>query len=337
MGCKGSKNATDPQPGGGEEEAENPGAGDEAVEQPPDDGQELNPVNLDDKSLQEILKACEASESQIKFGRAWFNSVFSQAADPKAKKGKAMLVSSDASSLDISASCLAKDALALAKVFLDTMGAPTTQFEELKQVQDEVANDSTKATVYCKFKHMGAGSTNASVDCGVLLHEEMKWATVDILMPVVQDQDTFLSHAMSEHITPTSYGSSIFPVEPERRLLFEVESDLLNRKRHLRSALFFFWSLGFAKPDDTVIGLLTDCPPQKFTLDLGMGPKGLTRLAVSFRDSETLIGRDLAKALMLDFNERIFKLIRSTLGTDPDMIDYGVNSKGYAVGIGFTL
>eukprot|EP00747_Dinoflagellata_sp_TGD_P206961 gnl/TRDRNA2_/TRDRNA2_80580_c1_seq1.p1 gnl/TRDRNA2_/TRDRNA2_80580_c1~~gnl/TRDRNA2_/TRDRNA2_80580_c1_seq1.p1 ORF type:complete len:117 (+),score=15.15 gnl/TRDRNA2_/TRDRNA2_80580_c1_seq1:115-465(+) len=107
-------------------------------------------------------------------------------------------------------------------------------------------------------------------------------------------------------------------------------------KKSLLSAFFFFKSLGFAKPEDSVVRLLSACVSERFLIQIVMGPKGLTRLSVILVEPSNPISKELAASLKFDYKSDGIEKVKAIMGTDPDVIDYAANAKGYAVGIGFT-
>merc|ERR1711862_1038698 len=119
---------------------------------------------------------------------------------------------------------------------------------------------------------------------------------------------------------PSMFGCSLLPKEPERCLSFHITK--MDSKKALLSALFYFKAMGFAKPVDEVVDTLSSCQATNFTVDVYMGPKGLTKIAVRLSDCTWKAAERLADILRFDFRGDLIDDLNQKIGKDCNVISY---------------
>ena len=67
------------------------------------------------------------------------------------------------------------------------------------------------------------GKVQQGVDAGFHLQHPLEWILADLVLPKSDDQAQLRNNAMSNRLVPQAYGASLFPVEPESCLSFEIE------------------------------------------------------------------------------------------------------------------
>lgn len=279
-----------------------------------------------------MLEHMGCTEEQMSFYATWVEVVGNTALAIPGATASVMVVS-DMSALEFRITAATQQMALLAREFVAQCGVPDGQLKEMTMAQAEVGADTT--TLWCKLKHIRTNTP--AIDAGYTLNAPVHWTIADMLMPGVDDQDALRDYAVQEHTQPTNFGSSFFPTEPERRLTFEMNSSEelgQNPKKSLLSAFFFFKSLGFAKPEDNVVRLLSSSTPAKFVINVTMGPRGLTRLAVTLSQPTKMIARSLAEALYFPYDDAGVAKMRDIVGADVDSVDYAADSGGYAVALG---
>jgi len=285
-----------------------------------------------------MLERMGATEEQMSFFQAWAEIVGNKAlALPDSTN--TVSVTTDIHLLEFRITASPADAmLNLGRDFVQQCGVSGVQLEEMDMAQAELKAD--KVTLWAKLKHMGPSSTGhaPAIDAGYELNKSMDWVVADMLMPSVDDQDALRDYAVQENVRPGNFGCSFFPTDPEKRLTFEMGTGDLysNTKKSLLSAFFFFKSLGFAKPDDNVVRLLSSSQPQKFVISVSMGPRGLTRLAVTLSQPAKMIARGLAEAVSFKFDEAGVDALLEIVGAPIDSVDYAADAEGYLVAVSFS-
>lgn len=277
-----------------------------------------------------LLKRMRCTQEQMMFFETWSELIGNKAlALPGVKATVSMLT--DLNQLELQITALAAPMLALARDFVGQVGVPPVQLTEMELASKELGPN--QVTLWCKLKHIQ--SSAPAIDAGYALIAPMNWMVLDMLMPPAEDQDSLRDYAVQEHVMPSDFGCSFFPSEPERRLIFEMGNDESTRKSML-SAFFFFKSLGFAKPEDTVVKLLSSSQPASFNIRVTMGPKGLTGLEVTLMQPAKNIGRSLAEAVSFKYDEAGLGQVMETMGAAADMVGYGAEAVGYVVTVGFS-
>ena len=72
-----------------------------------------------------------------------------------------------------------------------------------------------------RIKRMGKGEQG--VDAGFHIEHAIEWLVADIMVPKSEDQAALRNNAMSNRLVPHAYGASLFPIEPESSLSFDME------------------------------------------------------------------------------------------------------------------
>lgn len=267
-----------------------------------------------------------------------------------------------------------------ANEFLEACGVPkknvydywrnpdTMKFSEIrKDMRDmvDVASDAEhwgrrkadalqpcKITLWCRFKRLGQKST--SMDFGFMVHPKshhMQWQIVDLLMPYVPDIDALRNYAEPESLDPCAYGCSLLPGDADKSLSFDIPTESGIRTA-LHRALFFFKSLGFERPDESVMHIIENCTPERFEVMVGFGSKGLTRVSLRVWNSKVSYGgpvknekdpvKDLAEAVRCKYDLAMMEEVPKALGLDMDEAPksmrlhnnsfiYSAEAEGYSV------
>jgi len=187
------------------------------------------------------------------------------------------------------------------------------------------------------------GKAEQGVDAGFHIEHAIEWLVADIMVPKSEDQAALRNNAMSNRLVPHAYGASLFPIEPESSLSFDMETGSL--KSSILSALFIFKALGFAKPDDLSLTAITHVDAMKCHLVAFLGPRGLTRMALRFQEpSSANCAMDLTSACnacnvhqdvqaMKDHMEAV----EFELDTGPCFVEYAAEKRGYTVTVGYVV
>merc|ERR1712232_465445 len=175
----------------------------------------------------------------------------------------------------------------------------------------------------------------AAADAGFKLipkdTQKLSWLVADLLMPPGHDQDLLREHAEQDMLTPSTYMSSFFPVERERAVGVGLSGD---PRKALLAALFFFKSLGFTKPEDSIVRLLGKCPAHDYRVFASMGPKGLTRLVLRMTTPEHEIAEELAGSAGFLYKAGLIESLQNDLQGSlpqvvPDFVDFTAEYRGY--------
>ena len=67
------------------------------------------------------------------------------------------------------------------------------------------------------------GKSEQGVDAGFHIDHAIEWLVADIMVPKSEDQAALRNNAMSNRLVPHAYGASLFPIEPESSLSFDME------------------------------------------------------------------------------------------------------------------
>merc|ERR1712113_740998 len=97
-----------------------------------------------------------------------------------------------------------------------------------------------------------------------------------------------------------------------------------------------FQPVRLAKPQDEVSQLLARAEPTGCNVTVSMGPKGLTRAALTLCRPQTPIAEDLARVVEIPYKQNELDQVRQRLGGEqPSFIEYVADAKGYTVVISF--
>lgn len=287
-------------------------------------------ANITCDGVATVLKNMGAAKEQMMFFESWAELIGKKALMISGNKA-VLQVMTNMDALEFRIRAEASAMIQLAADFIAQCGVPPGQLEEMQMAQKEV--NAQEVTLWCKCKHI-TGSA-ASIDAGYVLNGPLDWMLSDVLMPSTDDHDALRDYAVQEHVKPVNFGSSFFPSEPEKRLSFEMADE--NTRKSIISAFFFFKSLGFAKPEDIVVKLLSKSQPVGFMINVSMGPRGLTGLRVTLNQPVRMIAKDLADAVLFRYDENAVSQLVDAMGGAPiDVVGYAAESSGYVVTVGFS-
>jgi len=283
------------------------------------------------EAMRSLLVEAGASPEVLQFWTEWDTRLLRQAAS--SCRQMTVLLSSDTKFIEIQVTGLTSPYLSYLRQFIYDTGSPEQCLKEVSRIQEEV--EAQLATLWCRFRHMGGTERKPSVDAGITLHTEaMRWQTADLLMPDIGDEDTLREFAMEDQDTilePTGFSCSIFPVEPERGLLFDMPEDT----RSILPSFLVFKAMGFAKPQDAAVKILSTCLPRRKAFAAYMGPGGLTRIVLRLADLSKFLAYELAEALHSRYHSELIDQTSIWLGIEPNVIEYIADSRGYSAGVGF--
>lgn len=251
-----------------------------------------------------------------------------------------MRVPTDLESFEVSIKAPKDLMLRLANRFLEACKVPDLRMmSQLSQLESEL--QEPEISLWCRIKRMG--KAEQGVDAGFHIEHAIEWLVADIMVPKSEDQAALRNNAMSNRLVPHAYGASLFPIEPESSLSFDMETGSL--KSSILSALFIFKALGFAKPDDLSLTAITHVDAMKCHLVAFLGPRGLTRMALRFQEpSSANCAMDLTSACnacnvhqdvqaMKDHMEAV----EFELDTGPCFVEYAAEKRGYTVTVGYVV
>lgn len=280
----------------------------------------------------ELVQLTKANQVQLAFFTSWMERVFDEAAPHAKEGGKQIVIATDLSFFDISITGDASDMLRIADDFLTFMNVPDDDrgmYEFTKQAYEAVMPEAL--SLWCRLKHIG--TEVPGVDCGITLNSQLEWLVADLLMPIGEDQDALRAHAVQEQHKPSFYSCSLLPKEPERCLTFELANAA--PQRLIMSSFFFFKSMGFVKPEDTVVRALSNCHVLKCWVTAAMGPKGLTKLKLRLWECNPSTPMELAPLLACPHNGQELARVRSSLMAEASFVDYVAGATGYSLAVGF--
>jgi len=284
----------------------------------------------------DLVQLTKATQVQLAFFTSWLERVFDEAAPYATEGGKQIVIASDLSFFELSIMGEAQDMLEKAYDFLDSMNVPEdarNAFLEMykfsKQAYEAVM--PPELSLWCRLKNIG--TEVPGVDCGVTLNSQLEWLVADLLMPIGDDQDALRAHAVQEQHKPSFYSCSLLPQEPERSLTFELANAA--PQRLIMSSFFFFKSLGFVKPEDTVVRALSNCQVLKCWVTAAMGPKGLTKLMLRLWECSSATAMELAPLVGCTYCSKELQQARTTLMAEASFLDYIAGANGYSLAMGF--
>jgi len=297
------------------------------------EGAEPQPLQvLSSDNILKLLGEVGASSDQIIFFQGWAKTVLNEALNEASAGHQRIVVATDCSYIEMRVTASQQIMLELARKFAEACSCFDSKlFKELEVAQQTL--QAATVTHWCRLKHVGTKS--AAADAGISLNETLEWTTADMLMPPVHDSDTVREYGTHESLKPSSFSSSFFPVEPERALIFQL--GIKTPKKSLLTGIFFFKALGFVKPDESVLRVLTSCQSSSCSVSVSMGPRGLTRVVLSLHDILKPIAPELARTLDFGYKANAMEAIATLLGRQPQFLDYVAETRGYTVAVGFTL
>lgn len=303
------------------------------VEKPPS----IKGCPIDQGGAREILQLMNPTTEQVEFFETWMETIGSQASNVDSK----LSFCTDGSNFEYSITGKCKGLPQLVEEMIVKCEMPTEGMDKMEEMIKELRCE--KMTLWCKLKNIPCQyvardrGLPPAIDLGYTLHSPLSWTVCDLLMPNVHEHELIRDYTQGEKNPPVGFGASLLPIETEHRLLFRHDtSDTSIAKM---SALFFFnffKSLGFPKPEDGVISVLTSCEPTEYIMVVSMGPKGLTRLSASLENPSSVIHKDLCAALDFPCGEKLLAYAGKYFGGHPSSIEYNADSGGYSCCVAYT-
>lgn len=275
-----------------------------------------------------VLDARSASQEQVDFLQTFVNIVVEEAVHTSPAGGLRFNVSTDLEFMEVSV-CASKELmLRLANRFLEACQLPDLRLlDQMVQVQSVMK--VPEIWLWCRLKRIGR--SQQAVDAGFFIDDTMEWIVADIVVPKSSDQEALRNHAMQDRLVPHGYSSTLFPIEPESSLVFEIDSG--NLKSSIFTAFFLFKSMGFAKPEDEVLRVVTSVNALKCLCSASLGPKGLTRLAIRVISPRGEVAEHIAKASGFKYFFKQLAEIESEIGDAPMAVGYAAELRGYTVSV----
>lgn len=279
-----------------------------------------------------IFDARSASKEQVDFLQTFVNVVVEEAVHTSPPGGLRFNVSTDLEFMEVSI-CASKELmLRLANRFLEACQLPDLRLlDQMLQVQSVMK--APDIWLWCKLKRIGR--SQQAVDAGFFIDDTIEWLVADIIVPKSPDQESLRNYAMQDRLVPHGYSSSLFPIEPESSLSFEIDSG--NLKSSIFTAFFLFKSMGFAKPEDEVLRVVTSVNALKCLCFASLGPKGLTRLAIRVMQPRGEVAEPIAKASGAKYFFVELAAIEEVIGAVPVAVGYSAEQRGYTVGVTWAL
>mmetsp|Transcript_30389 Transcript_30389/g.69960 ORF Transcript_30389/g.69960 Transcript_30389/m.69960 type:complete len:439 (+) Transcript_30389:95-1411(+) len=286
------------------------------------------------EGIRSLLVEAGTSQELLTFWTEWDVRVVQKALG--SCRQLAVLLSSDTKSVEVQMTGGAGHYMSLIRQFVNDTGIPSQPLEEIEMFEGEL--EPGLVTLWCRFRHLGGTERQPSIDAGVtLLTEKMPWQVADLLMHDIGEQDTLREFAMEELdslLEPSWYSASIFPLEPEKGLHFDLAEDA----RTIASSFMVFKVMGFNKPHDATVKLLSTCLAQKKSFAVFMGPSGLTRIVLRLEDMSKFTAYELTESVHGRYHEALIEQVGTWFGMEqPNVIDFVADSRGYSIGVGFQL
>lgn len=279
----------------------------------------------------QMLKHLGCSNDQMLFFMTW-SEVIGNPALMHPGVSVHVIVTTDMDTLEMQINGSSTQMQALADAYVRHCGIADAQFMELRRLVK--ATKAKQTMLWCRIRNM-KGEQPAS-DAGYLVQGPMEFQVVDALLPDCKDRESLRRFVSDNVIFPASFGSSLFPVDPEKRLSFQMETE--NLKKGLLLSFFFFKNFGFAKPSDGVVRILSD-NIKSARVQLMMAPKGLTWVEIELSEPKATAAKDLAETLSFSHEGASIgklKAMSKLSETAPDSVTvYAADHRGYLVSIGF--
>jgi len=294
-------------------------------------GNGSSPMTAMSKVARDIQEVAQDSPEQMRFFSVWSETVLDPASSSAQLGGRLLLVSTDMSVLEVNVTGEAPFMMRLAREFIEACAVPNMKMlETLERAQVEL--QVPEVTLWCRLKCMGGPAPG--VDAGCIFNRELEWQVADVLMPCIDAQDALREHAVEEEYKPCRYGSSVLPTEPERSLGFEMVGEA--PKRRLLSGLLFFKALGFERPKDEVVRVLSLCQPLRCGVSAALGPRGLTRVSLRMHKPASPVAEELSSCLGFAYASGELRRVAASLGLEANVVEYAIEARGYTVTVGFS-
>eukprot|EP00930_Biecheleria_cincta_P041840 TRINITY_DN28751_c0_g1_i1.p1 TRINITY_DN28751_c0_g1~~TRINITY_DN28751_c0_g1_i1.p1 ORF type:complete len:395 (-),score=85.68 TRINITY_DN28751_c0_g1_i1:31-1164(-) len=280
------------------------------------------------KAAKIVFVARSASQEQVDFLQTFVNVVVEEAVHTSPPGGLRFTVSTDLESMEVSIASSKELMLRLANRFLAACKLPDLRLlDQMAQVSSVMKAPET--WLWCRLKRIGRAQQ--SVDAGFFIDDTMEWMVADIVVPKSQDQEALRNYAMQDRLVPHGFASSLFPIEPEAMLSFQMDSGSL--KSSIFTAFFLFKSMGFAKPEDEVLRAVTSVNALRCQCSASLGPKGLTQLAIRVISPRGEVAEQMAKASGFRYFFKQLAEVESEMGDAPMTVGYSAEMRGYTVSV----
>lgn len=235
-----------------------------------------------------------------------------------------LLVATDFSFMEVRATGASSTMISKICRFVKDSKIPEKGTQEMEAAQKEI--NASNVTAWCTI-----GLDQPKIDAGYILQAPVAWDVLDFLLPNLLERDALREHAARDNQSCVGFGSSIFPDEPEKRLCFDLTGATgKDSRKCLPSAFYFFKTLGFAKPKDSVVQNFSKCNARGLIVNVSLGPKGLVRLSMTATQPQEDFGAQLANGLGFQFNADVMDKVSQLVKAGPSAIEYVANAKGYA-------
>jgi len=288
---------------------------------------------IDQGGAREILELMNPTPEQVEFFETWMETIAHQAPGVKSR----LSFHTDGSNFEYTIIGKCKDLSPLVDEMVTKCEMPTDHMEKMEETIHELK--CQEMSLWCKLKNIPSEyrymerdrGLPPAVDLGYSLHCPLSWTVCDLLMPPVQEHDLIRDYTQSEKQDPIGFGSSLLPIETETRLLFRHDTTDASSTTKMSVLFFlnFFKSLGFPKPEDSVIDVLFNCNPTEYGVIVHMGPKGLTRLTGSLENPSAVMHKNLCTALDYPCAEKLIAYSEKYFGGHPSAVEYIADSGGY--------
>lgn len=273
-----------------------------------------------------------ASREMMLFLETWMDLVFEQAWPVSPPGGCELLVATDLRTVEIRVAARSTLMFRLANRFVEACQCPDDKlFAKLLKLNEEIK--APEIVLWCRLKRIGL--PQQSVDAGFYLHQHIQWILADIIVPQSPEQEIVQRYFLGERVEPAGYGCSLLPNEPESLLDFDIDEGAF--KPSLFTCLLLLKQLGFSRPEDYVITLLSNAHAMSCGLLAGFGQKGLTRLSVILRQLHNQIAKELTETTGQEYLDIELTRLETIVGHAPDLLMYSAESSGYIVFIGYKL
>uniref|UniRef100_A0A0G4HWI2 Uncharacterized protein n=1 Tax=Chromera velia CCMP2878 TaxID=1169474 RepID=A0A0G4HWI2_9ALVE len=236
--------------------------------------------------LESTLKA---DPKQMDFVKAWTADIL-EPLKGKSQNADTILVRADGGLFEHSVECSFEHVDGLCTKFLSDNGVEVGDFEQMKRVIEEEAKGQ-KATVVVWYRLKGLGEagkgTDPSIDAGLTVKECVSWKAVEVVVPSSEDFEAFEEKAQADGAVVTSFGSSLFPSDPESRMTLQLPPE---------KAAFLFQGMGFPMPHPQILHAAGSL--SSVSVEAQFGKDGLTFLGIHM-DSQGSVSTLTEKATSL--------------------------------------
>eukprot|EP00397_Hematodinium_sp_SG-2012_P038666 GEMP01042097.1.p1 GENE.GEMP01042097.1~~GEMP01042097.1.p1 ORF type:complete len:386 (+),score=88.61 GEMP01042097.1:207-1364(+) len=284
--------------------------------------------------LRELLVSMMPTDEQLAFFDSWVECLGGQEQHFSTR----LSFHTDGSNLEYGVRGSCDKLVGMIKKFLIQCEIPLDPFESMTRNIQEL--QCVDMTFWCKIKHLQPRTAcrndefTPGIDAGYVLHCAVPWGTADIIMPQVDDQDNIRDHMHKEGRSPCGIGASLVPVEPESRIVFHLEGTGTSKKG-LMAMFVFFRSMGFPKPEEEVVRLLSSTAPSGYLIVVHIGPEGLTCLTATLESPKRLVYEEICTEINFTCCAKYVVHAQSICGGEFTGLEYSSSARGYTVGLVF--